>query len=114
MNGLPLFDIDPIPVSRQRPGPRLVTPPFQARSETSRAGAEKAAPCFASQKARIYAHLLQCGSCGSTDQETKRALGLEINVVTARRNRLVLEGKVEDAGVRRLDAVGVAWTVCGL
>ncbi len=70
--------------------------PYQANSPTSKSGAEVALPKAGTQTAIILAEIRACGPV--SDQTLMEHLALPINVVTARRNRLLNDGWIVLAG----------------
>ena len=105
-----LFDeMDPIPTSRRRPGPRLnrMSLPYAVGSDTSKAAADKARWSAGAVGEQIYQHIMRCGPCGATDKEIERVLGIQRATICARRKGLA--GRIQDSGQRR-DGCAV-WTV---
>jgi predicted ArsR family transcriptional regulator len=88
-----------------------IAAPYQRGSETSRQAAISLEDVYANQKEQVYAILKKCPM---TDREIASVMGMEINSVHARRNSLVLEGRVRDSRQRRKNISGrsaVVWEV---
>jgi hypothetical protein len=93
-------------------------PPFQRKSDTSRAAADSLSPRItAACRRRVYTAIKERGARGATDQELQAVLRLKVNVETPRRWELVNAGLVKDSGKRRKTPSGrtaAVWVVVPL
>jgi len=86
-------------------------PPFEKTSDTSKAASESVIGAAVSIRLRVLHLIVQTRSHGATDDEIEEALGLRHQTASARRRELVLNGRVEDSGLRRNTRSGRSATV---
>ncbi len=77
-------------------GPSL---PFVTGSETSEAAAGSMRARAPHDEERVYSFIASQGKHGATDDEIERALKMRHQSASARRNGLVLKGRVVDSGL---------------
>ena len=85
--------------------------PFVRGSDTSEDAAKSMKHIAPSDEARVYALFEKAGSYGVTDKEIELALGMIHESASARRNGLVLKGKVKNSGDKRRSPSGRKVTV---
>jgi transcription initiation factor IIE alpha subunit len=90
IDNLPLFNSDSVAV------------PYASGSETSKAGAVHIAPHAGTQMAIVLDRIRSHGPV--SDTEIAQLTDFGINVVTARRRRLELDGLIEQAGTKKSTA----------
>ena len=82
-------------------------PPHNYR-QSSIDGAVNAKERAATQSSKIYAHLLKSGSTGYTASELKTLTGIgESSTMSARLNRLMLDGKIIASDDKRKSEYGI-------
>ena len=72
--------------------------PFTPGSTTSREAAESVAEVAGRLRRRVYAHIVECGEAGTTDDAAEVVLDMKHTTYTARRGELVKQGLVRDSG----------------
>ena len=100
-----LFDYEPPPTYPDRPG--------YSNQTTSKAAAESVEKDMGRLQQRIFDHIK---AQPSTAREVENALNLRCQTVTARIRELVLNGRLEDSGEKRLTDSGrkaIVWRVAG-